>query len=140
MRKVLKWGAIGGGGLIGLIVIIAIIVSVSGGENSGDDGQPRVSAPTSTPSPTIAPTATAIPTPTAVPTTSITPTATLTEICIEPDNPDLTSLLTELQSCKPDLSQDARETIRLFIELLQFKDNPEFHQVEFGLCCRFTDG
>ena len=138
MGKVLKWGAISFGGLIGIIVIVVIIVGVSGGGNDGDDGQIRVSAPTSTPSPTIAPTATAIPTPTAVPTTAITPTAALPETCIEPDGPDLTSLLTELQSCKPDLSQDARETVRLFIELQQFKDDPEFHQVEFGLCCRFN--
>ena len=138
MGKVLKWGAISCGGLIGVIIIVVIASVACGGGNGGDDDQTRVSAPTSTLSPTIAPTAAAMPTPTAVPTTDVTPTTALTETCVEPDGPDLTSLLTELESCKPDLSRDARETIRLFIELQQFKDDPEFHRVGFGACCRFN--
>ncbi len=28
--------------------------------------------------------------------------------------------------------------IRLYFELLEFKDDPEFHQVGFGVCCRFN--
>ena len=142
MVKVLKWETIIGSGLIGLAAIVAIIIGVSCGGNGVDDGQPQVSEPTSTPVPMIAPTATAMPTvaptPTAVPTTAITPTVSLTKTCVEPTTPDLTSLLTELLSCKPDLSRSSRETIRLFIELHQFNDDPEFHQVGFDACCRFN--
>ncbi len=139
MRKILKWGTIAGGSLIGIIIIVLIIVAVTRGDGNGsDDSQPLVSTPTSTPIPTIAPTATAITTPTAVLATAAIPTTALTETCVEPDGSDLTALLTELLSCKPDLSQDSRETIRLFVELQQFKDDTEFHDVGFGVCCRFN--
>ena len=36
------------------------------------------------------------------------------------------------------LSADAQELKTLYEELQGFKDNPEFHQVGFGTCCRFN--
>ncbi len=39
---------------------------------------------------------------------------------------------------KATLSSDAQELKTLYQELQEFKDNPEFHQVGFGTCCRFN--
>ena len=50
----------------------------------------------------------------------------------------MSPLLRELQSYKPDLSSFTKDAIRLYLELLEFKGDPEFHQVGFGLCCRFN--
>ena len=82
--------------------------------------------PTPNPSPTVAPTATATPHP------------TLSTTCSEPVDPGATALLLELQSCRPDISPETKELIRLYVELQSFKDNPEFHQVGFGACCEFS--
>ena len=38
---------------------------------------------------------------------------------------------------RADLSNDAQEVKTLYEELKKFKDNPKFHQVGFGRCCRF---
>ncbi len=58
--------------------------------------------------------------------------------CAPPNNADVTVVLRELQSCKPDLSRDSKDFIRLFIELQEFKTDPEFHKVGFAVCCRFN--
>ena len=58
--------------------------------------------------------------------------------CASLENADVTAVLRELQNCKPDLSQDSRDFIKLFIELQKFKTDPEFHKVGFGVCCRFN--
>ena len=65
-------------------------------------------------------------------------TPSTTSDCAEPETLEITALLKELQSCKPDLSPFTKDAIRLYLELQEFKDGPEFHQVGFGLCCRFN--
>ncbi len=37
------------------------------------------------------------------------------------------------------MSSDAQELKALYGELQEFKDNPKFHQVGFGTCCRFNN-
>ena len=157
-KRALKWAGVGFVGLIALVVIIAIF----GSENSGDDGAPPLSTelvdtpvptntikslpsdtPTAAPAPTMAPEpATIAPTLTGTPVaaarTLITATPPTTSDCAEPETPGLSALLRELQSCKPDLSSFTKDAIRLYLELQEFKDDPEFHQVGFGLCCRFN--
>ena len=156
-KKALKWAGVGFVGLIALFVIIAIFES----ESPEDDEVPPSSqeladtptpintiasppsdTPTSAPAPTTTPgTATTTPTPTLtpVPVAQI-PTATppATSDCAEPETPWLSSLVRKLQSCKPDLSSLTKDTIRLYLELQEFRGDPEFHQVGFGLCCRFN--
>jgi len=39
---------------------------------------------------------------------------------------------------KATLSNDAQELKILYEELKKFKDSPKFHQVGFGICCRFN--
>ncbi len=80
-------------------------------------------------------------TPTAEPTVTGTPvhTATPTHYCSEPSDDNLDTLLTEYKSCKPDLAAPTRDTIDLLIELEGFREDPEFHRVGFGSCCRFND-
>ncbi len=158
-KKALKWAGVGFVGFIALVVIIAIF----GSENSGDDGAPLSSSeladtpaptntimspptgtPTAVPATTMTPEpATINPTPTGTPVvvdrTSLTATSPTTSDCAEPETPGLSALLRELQSCKPDLSSFAKDAIRLYLELQDFKDDPEFHQVGFGLCCRFNE-
>ena len=38
-----------------------------------------------------------------------------------------------------DLSENTERLLALYQELHTFKDAPEFHQVGFGVCCRFND-
>lgn len=126
MRKVLKWGAIGFGGLLVILLVAGIIISIF---DSGTDvsREETASAPTGVPSPTVAPKSTTVPTPTLSPT------------CTEPMDGELTTLLSEMQSCRPDLSHETKEAIRLFMELWSFKDDPEFHRVGLGACCKFDE-
>lgn len=126
MRKVLKWGAIGFGGLLAILLVAGIIISIF---DSGTDvsREETASAPTGVPSLTVAPTSTNVPTPTLSPT------------CTEPMDAELSTLLSEMQSCRPDLSHETKEAIRLFMELWSFKDDPEFHRVGFGACCKFNE-
>ena len=119
--------------------------------SSGTDSSPTTSSEQGVnPEPTHAPTsaltntpvpeaATPTPTGTSVPAAQIliaTP-STMSD-CAEPETLEITALLKELQSCKPDLSSLTKDVIRLYFELLEFKDDPEFHQVGFGVCCRFN--
>ena len=104
---------------------------------------PPPNTPTAAPAPTMASEpATTTPTPTETPVeaarTLTTATPPTTSGCAEPETPGLSALLRELQSCKPDLSSFTKDAIRLYLELQKFKDDPEFHQVGFGLCCRFN--
>ena len=156
-KKALKWAVVGFVGLIALFLIIGICAP----RNSGDDGSPPAATelantpaltntpmspppdtPTAAPAPTVTPepaTTTPTPTGTSIPAAQIliaTP-STMSD-CAEPETLEITALLKELQSCKPDLSSLTKDVIRLYFELLEFKDDPEFHQVGFGVCCRFN--
>ena len=156
-KKVLKWAGVGFVGFIALVVIIAVFQS----ESPEDDGVPPSSselADTPTPTNTIASPPTDTPTSASAPTTSAgpattTPTPTLTPVpvaqiptatppatsdCAEPETPGLSSLVRKLQSCKPNLSPFTKDTIKLYLDLQEFRGDPEFHQVGFGLCCRFN--
>ena len=156
-KKALKWAVVGFVGLIALVLIIAIFAP----RNSGEDESPSAATelantpaltntpmspppdtPTAAPAPTVTPeppTTTPTPTGTPVPVAQIlVATPSTTSDCAEPETAELTALLRELQSCKPDLSLFTKDAIRLYLELQEFKDDPEFHQVGFGLCCRFN--
>ena len=117
--------------------------------SNGTDSSPTTSSEQGVnPEPTHAPTsaltntpvpeaATPTPTGTSVPAVQILiATPPTTPDCAEPETLEITDLLKELQSCKPDLSSLTKDVIRLYFELLEFKDDPEFHQVGFGVCCR----
>ena len=156
-KKALKWAVAGFVGLIALFLIIGVFAP----GDSGDDGLSPASEElantpvltnTSTSPPPDTPTATPPPTVILEP-ASVTPTTTETPVpvartpiathstesdCSEPETAVLTALLMELRSCKPGLSHSTKEAIRLYVELQEFKDDPEFHQVGFGLCCRFN--
>ena len=103
---------------------------------------PPLDTPTAAPAPTVTPepaATTPTPTGTSVPAAQILiATPSTTSDCTEPETLEITALLKELQSCKPDLSSLTKDVIRLYFELLEFKDDPEFHQVGFGVCCRFN--
>ena len=138
-----------------------IIIGIFAPRDSGDDESPPAAAelsntqaltntpmfpPPDTPTAAAAPTVTPDPPITTPPPTG-TPvpvvqmpiaTPSTTSDCAEPETAELTALLRELQSCKSDLSPFARDAIRLYLELQEFKDDPKFHQVGFGLCCRFN--
>ena len=58
--------------------------------------------------------------------------------CEASNGADVTTLLKEMQSCEADLSRISRDLIRLFLQLQEFKHDPEFHQIGFGVCCRFN--
>ena len=82
------------------------------------------------------PTATSTPNGTPMPVAQIlVATPSTTSDCSEPEAADITALLGELQSCTTDLSSFTKDVIRLYLELQEFKDDPEFHQVGFSLCC-----
>ena len=72
------------------------------------------------------------------PTRTAEPTALPAKDCAEPEDANLTSLLIELESCRPGISNDTRDVISLLQELEGFKTAPEFQQVGFGACCRFN--
>ena len=38
-----------------------------------------------------------------------------------------------------EFSEDTKQLLTLYQEFLRFKDDPEFHQIGFGVCCRFND-
>ena len=155
-KKALKWAIVGFVGLIALFLIIGIFVP----SNSDDDGSsptlaelantpiptntpmsPPPDTPIAAPAPTVAPepaTTTQTPTGTPVPVAQIA-TPSTTSDCAEPETAELAALLRELQSCKPGLSPFTKDAIRLYLKLQEFKDDPEFHQVGFGLCCRFNE-
>ena len=38
-----------------------------------------------------------------------------------------------------EFSENTKRLLALYQELCLFKDDPEFHQVGFGVCCRFND-
>ena len=38
-----------------------------------------------------------------------------------------------------EFSENTKQLLALYLELHSFKDDPEFHQVGFGVCCRFHD-
>ena len=130
-RKVLKWGLIGLISFIGLVIVIVVVVAATSDSADDDGGEAQAPVPIVTAIPTITLAVTATPASMAAPVTTIN--------CVEPEVPGLAALLLEMQSCKPDLSPDTKEVIRLFVELQKFKDDPEFHQVLFGRCCRFND-
>ena len=116
-RKILKWGGIGCGGLIGLFVILIIIVAIAGTTGNNEDSAEKIvpdatnglgatagapsrtstSAPAPAPIPTTTPNPTPIPTttpnPTPIPTTTPNPTpiptATPTPVPIEMELADL---------------------------------------------------
>ena len=98
-------------------------------------------SPTATPVP---PTATPVP-PTATP---VPPTARRLfhrrrRLCRcgfaqKPNDGGLAGLLTELKSCRPDISEDTRDLANLLLMLEKFREDPEFHRVGFGVCCRFN--
>ena len=93
--------------------------------------------PPSTPPSTPTPTATPMPpTPTPVPTP--TPSPLPTQICLEPNDEGIGGLLEEFKSCRPDISEDTRDLVDLLVMLEGFRRDPEFHQVGFGVCCRFN--
>lgn len=157
-KRALKWAGVVFVGFIALVVIIGIF----GPENSVDDGAPpgatelpHTPTPTNTPVSPSPDTLTAAPAPTMTPehpVSTSTPTGTRVaaaptptaatpsapSACAEPEEAELTALLRELESCKPDLSSFTKDAIRLYLELQEFKGDPEFHQVGFGLCCRFN--
>ena len=124
-------------GVVYFVVFLTLIAFSGCGQQDGQgekrdrpspvSGTVLESVPTAAPQPTMASTATAIPV-----------TMGNTANCAAPDDSDVIALLRQLQSCKADLSEDASELIDLFIELQEFKTDPEFHQVGFGICCRFN--
>lgn len=99
---------------------------------------PALAAACASPTATPIPTATPVP-PTATPTPAPTVTSTPTPMptCSEPNDEGIGALLAELKSCSLDISEDTRELIDLLIILEGFREDPEFHQVGFGVCCRF---
>ena len=113
-----------------MLLLVTLLAVACAPENSA------APAPTVTPKPD---TTTPTPTGTSVPTAQI-PIATpsTTSDCAEPETLETTALLKELQSCKPDLSSSTKDVIRLYFELQEFKDDLEFHQVGFGVCCKFN--
>ena len=109
----------------------------SGPQELGEQVEDSATVPaTPTTVATIAPTPAPTPTSTAAPSPTQAPAAT--SDCVEPETDELETLLRELQSCKPDLSSSTKETIELFLELQEFRYDPEFHLVGFGVCCRFN--
>ena len=126
-------------------ILVALLIACGGEATelppTKDNTEPtatKAGPATPVPTPTLKPTAT--PRPTAKPfPPSPTPDPTPTSGCRAPDDADATALLRELQSCKPDLSQHSRELIRFFLELQEFKTDPEFLTFGFGVCCQFND-
>ena len=52
---------------------------------------------------------------------------------------DLSQTSEPKTSIPPAFSKSTKQLLALYIELHSFKDDPEFHQVGFGVCCRFYD-